>query len=146
MKYLVDANVLSEPTRRAPDASVLAWIHQHERQIVTSAVVVGELEHGILLLPAGRKRRELERWFRLGVGKLRILDFTARTAHAWAELLARLKKKGAAMPIKDSLIAASALEHDLSIATRNISDFRHAQVQLVNPWEHPGLNVSLEEK
>ena len=134
MKYVVDANVLSEPTKPVPDARVVAWLRRHEHEIAVNPIILGELEYGILLLPAGRRRARLEEWFSVGVERLRVLDFDTATAASWARLLARLKKKGRAMPIKDSLIAATALAHQLTVATRNTTDFRHAGVAVENPF------------
>ena len=135
LKYLVDANVLSEPTKPTPNASALAWLRRHERDLAVSPIILGELEYGILILPAGRRRSRLEQWFSAGVPRLHVLDFDTVTANAWANLLARLKRKGRAMPIKDSLIAATALAHKLTVATRNIADFRSARVAVENPFE-----------
>ena len=134
VKYVVDANLLSEPTRPAPDLRVVEWLRLHEPDIVVNPVILGELEYGILLLPAGRRRARLEKWFAQAVRLLRVLDIDASTAAAWARLLARLKRQGHAMPVKDSLIAATALAHGLGVATRNTQDFRHAGVRLVNPF------------
>ena len=134
MKYLVDANVLSEPTKPAPDPRVVNWLLAKERELAVNPIILGELEYGILLLPAGRRRNRLELWFSAGVQRLRILDFDAATASEWARLLARLKKKRYAMPIKDSLIAATALAHNLTVATRNVHDFRNAGVVMDNPF------------
>jgi predicted nucleic acid-binding protein len=134
VKYLVDANVLSEPTKPAPDAHVVAWLRRHERDLAVNPIILGELEYGILLLPAGKRRTRLEHWFTVGVPRLRVLDFDTASAAAWARLLARLKKKGRAMPIKDSLIAATALTHGLTVATRNVADFRAAGVSIENPF------------
>jgi hypothetical protein len=134
VKFLVDADVLSEPTRRAPNARAVDWLRANEAELATSPVVVGEIEYGILLLPAGRRRAHLQQWFAAGVRRVRALEFDAATASAWARLLVRLKRRGRAMPIKDSLIAASALVHGLAIVTRNTADYRHAGVALVNPF------------
>ncbi len=134
MKLLVDANVLSEPTKPAPDARVIAWLRQHERDLAVNPIILGELEYGILLLPASRRRTRLEQWFSSGIQRLRVLDFDTVTAAHWARLLARLKKKGHAMPVKDSLIAATALAHGLTVATRNAHDFRNAGVRVENPF------------
>jgi predicted nucleic acid-binding protein len=135
MKYLVDANVLSEVTRPEPCPAVVEWLRKHERDLTVTPIVLGEIEYGIGLTASSRKRKELELWFAEGMKRLRVIDLDAGTASVWAALLVRLKKKGRAMPVKDSLIAASALQHQLTIVTRNISDFQNAGVPLFNPFE-----------
>ncbi len=134
MKYLVDANVLSEPTRPAPDARAIEWLRAHEHDIAVDPIIVGEMRFGILLLPKGKKRAALEEWFAAGVQRLYCVPWEADTGLKWAELLARLRTSGKAMPVKDSLIAASALTHDLTIVTRNRSDFEKAKVRIVDPF------------
>ncbi len=135
MKYLVDANVLSEVTRPAPSSAVIGWLRTHEPDLVVTPIVLGEIEYGIGLTTSSIKRKALERWFEDGLQRLRVLDLDSSTASAWATLLVRLKKKGQAMPVKDSLIAASALQHHLTIVTRNIGDFRNVGVPLLNPFD-----------
>jgi predicted nucleic acid-binding protein len=135
VKYLVDANVLSEPTRPDPRASVVDWLRRHERALAVDPVILGEVRYGILLLPRGAKRKRLERWFDDGVLRLHCVAWEAATGMRWAELLARLREKGRPMPIKDSLIAATALTNRLTVATRNVSDFRSAGCQVVDPFE-----------
>ena len=134
MKYLVDANVLSEPTKPAPDPRVVEWLRAHESDIAVDPVILGELRFGILILLKGRKRSSLERWFDGGVGRLHCLPWDGDTGLKWAELLARLRTTGRAMPIKDSLIAATALVHGLAVATRNRADFAKAGVRVVDPF------------
>ncbi len=134
MKYLVDANVLSEPTKPTPDPRVVAWLRAHEPDIAVDPLILGELRFGILILPRGRKRTSLERWFDAGVGRLQCLPWDAETGLKWAELLAHLRAAGKAMPIKDSLIAATAVVHSLAVATRNRADFVNAGVRIVNPF------------
>jgi predicted nucleic acid-binding protein len=134
VKYLVDANVLSEPTRPDPRPAVVAWLRRHERAIAVDPVVLGEIRFGILLLPRGKRRARLERWFDEGVRKLQCLPWEAETGLRWAELLARLRGSGRAMPIKDSLIAATALAHRLVVVTRNVADFEKAGCGVVNPF------------
>lgn len=133
MKYLVDANVLSEPTKPTPDPLVIAWLREHQREIAVDPVILGELRFGILILPKGKKRAALERWFEAGAGRLHCLPWDADTGLKWAELLARLRTAGKAMPLKDSLIAATAIVHGLAVATRNRADFSKAEVPVVDP-------------
>ena len=134
MTYLIDANVLSEPTKPVPNPRVVEWLRDHEPDIAVDPIVLGELRFGILLLPKGKKRAALERWFDAGVGRLHCLPWDADTGLRWAALLARLRSTGRAMPIKDSMIAATALVHDLTLVTRNASDFRKAGVRVVDPF------------
>ena len=88
MKYLVDANVLSEPTKPAPDPHVIDWLRANEREIAVDPVILGELRFGILILPKGKKRTALERWFDSGMVRLHCLAWDADTGLQWAELLA----------------------------------------------------------
>lgn len=134
MKYLVDANVLSEPTKATPEPQVVEWLRRHEHDLVVDPIIVGELRLGILLLPKGRKRTNLERWFDAGVHRLQCVTWDGETGRRWAELLAQLRATGKAMPIKDSLIAATALTHELVIVTRNKTDFAKAGVRIVDPF------------
>ena len=134
MSYLVYANVLSEPTKPEPDARVVAWLKRYERDLVVDPVILGELRFGILLLRRSKRRARLESWFDQGVRRLHCLAWEASTGLRWAQLLADLRKRGRAMPIKDSLIAATALTHDVPLVTRNSSDFAHAKVRVIDPF------------
>lgn len=133
MKYLVDANVLSEPTKPSPDLRVLSWLRANEAELAVDPVILGELRFGILILPKGKKRTALERWFDAGAGRLHCLAWEAETGMKWAELLARLRRTGKAMPVKDSLIAATAITYGLAVATLNRADFAKAGVEVIDP-------------
>ena len=135
MKFLVDANVLSEATKPRPDEVVIEWLSRHGTEIAVNPIVLGELEYGILLLPSSKKRERLREWFAAGIKHLPVLELDAGTGRVWAVLLAELKRKGHAMPIKDSLVAATARQHGLTVATRNTRDFAHAGVKIVNPFD-----------
>jgi predicted nucleic acid-binding protein len=135
LKYLVDANVLSEATRPDPHAGVVEWLRRNERQIAVDPFVLGEIRFGILLLPRGRRRARLDQWFQEGIARIECLPWEAETGLRWAELLARLRAKGVSMPIKDSLIAATALVHQLTVATRNRRDFEKAGVPVEDPFD-----------
>lgn len=134
MKYLVDANVLSEPTRPVPNETAVDWLRRHERDIAIDPIILGEVRFGILRLAKGKKRNDLEVWFDLVVRRVRCLPWDARIGLRWAELLARLRATGRAMPIKDSLVAATAFSHSLIIATRDRTDFEKAGVRIVDPF------------
>jgi predicted nucleic acid-binding protein len=135
LAYLVDANILSEATKPSPSVPVVDWLRAHERDLVVDPIIIGEIRFGILLLPRGKRRALLERWFDGGVRRLHCLPWDRRTGLRWAELLADLRRSGRAMPIKDSLTAASALVHGLTVATRNVEDFTKARVEVFDPFE-----------
>jgi predicted nucleic acid-binding protein len=134
VRYLVDANVLSEPTRSDPDRRVVDWLRAHERDLVVDPVILGEVRFGILLLPRGAKRTRLEAWFSDGIAKLECLSWDAACGLRWAELLAELRSRGRAMTLKDSLIATTALVHELVLATRNGSHFEPAGIGVHDPF------------
>jgi len=134
VRYLVDANVLSEPTKPAPDPKVVDWLRRNERELAVDPIILGGGRFGIILLRKGKRRNSLERWFDAGVQRLHCLPWEAETGMRWAQLLVNLRAAGRAMPIKDSLIAATALVHGLIVVTRNRADFDKAGVRLVDPF------------
>lgn len=135
MKFLVDSNILSEATKPEPNQGVVKWLQANYKNLVFSPIVAGELEYGILKLEDGKKKSELNAWFRGGLKHLKKLNFDFATAGHWANLLSELRAAGHAMPIKDSLIAASALQHGLTIVTRNVKDFQYCGAPTLNPFE-----------
>lgn len=96
-----------------------------------------ELRRGALLLPAGIKRKALLRWIETGIKANfagRILPVDALVMERWAQLEATTAKTGRRLPLMDSLLAATALAHDLTLVTRNVADFKAAGVPLLDPW------------
>ena len=134
MIYLVDANILSEPTKPNPHPRVVERLKRHERDLAVDPIILGEIRFGILLLPPGARRRKLEKWLVLGIEKIRCLPFDAATGTRWAKLLADLRTARHAMPVKDSLIAATALTHNLTLATHNTPHFAHTGLNLTDPF------------
>jgi len=139
VSFLLDTNVVSEPTRPRPDARVLAWFAaQDDETLFLSALTLGELRRGILKLGPGRKRRGLLRWLETGIEPGfagRILGVDAPVARRWAEIQDRATRSGKALPAIDSLFAATALAHNLTLVTRNTADFAAAGVTLLDPWQ-----------
>jgi predicted nucleic acid-binding protein len=118
---------------------VVEWLRSNQRELAIDPFVLGEIRFGILLLPRGRRRTRLEAWFDDGARRLHCLPWDAATGMRWAQLLADLRASGRSMPIKDSLIAATALAHGLVVATRNRRDFEPSRVEIVDPFEgEPG--------
>jgi len=134
MRYLVDANVLSEPTKPAPNARVVLWLTDHESEMAVDSIILGELYVGVLTMPDGRKRARLEKWFEALAQTVQCLPWDAAVSRRWARLVSTLRHKGQAMPILDGMIAATALEHGLTVATRNIRDFKTAGVPVIDPF------------
>ena len=135
MIYLVDANVLSEPTKPTANPKVVAWLTANEARLVVDPIIIGELRMGILALPRGRKREKLEEWFETLVETIDCLPWDAAVGRRWAALVVDLRRKGLTVPLLDGMIAATALQHDLVVATRNIRDFQKTGVKTIDPFE-----------
>lgn len=138
MNDLLDTCVLSELVKSQPDASVLAWMAaRSESELFVSAITLAELHRGVLRLPESKRRTELSQWLaHLEQGfDDRVLPFTQRAAHLWAEITTQAEQQGKPMAAMDSIIAATALTHGLRLVTRNVRDFTHVGVPLLNPWQ-----------
>jgi toxin FitB len=106
----------------------------NEADVVVDPIVLGELRVGILALPRGRKRQKLEEWFEAVVEVIECVPWDAAVSARWAALVVDLKRKGTSIPLLDGMIAATALEHNLTIATRNTRDVKKTGVKTVNPF------------
>ena len=135
MIYLVDANVLSEPTKQRADTKVVTWLDTNESNLVVDSIIIGELRIGILAMPLGRKRDRLEQWYETVIETIDCISWDATISRRWAALVVELKRKGETVPLLDGMIAATALQHDLIVATRNARDFEKTGVKTFNPFE-----------
>jgi predicted nucleic acid-binding protein len=135
MSYLVDANVLCEATRPQAERQVLVWLEWHDAALHVSVITLGKIFKGICLLPAGSKQRRLKSWF-AGLESSfegRILPLDQPVMREWAVLYSRWQRSGRLLSSFDSLLAATASFHGLTVATRNRSDFP-PDLPLINPW------------
>jgi predicted nucleic acid-binding protein len=135
MKYLLDTNVVCEGTAKRPDARVLMWVEANAGDCFLSTVALGEIWKGIHRLPEGKRKRGLAAWAE-GIENdfaEQILDLDTTVMKAWGQLYAKHEARGFNMDVLDSLIAATALVHKLTVATRNVSDFP-SDVKTVDPW------------
>jgi len=138
--FLLDTNVPSELTRPKPDPRVEEWLDDaDDDQLFFSVVSLGEICKGLAVLPAASRRRaELQQWLD---GTLRpwfagrILPLTERIAERWGHLAGEGQLKGKPLKVADGMIAATALEHDLMLVTRNVKDFARLGARIFNPWE-----------
>jgi predicted nucleic acid-binding protein len=136
---LVDTNIPSEFTRQQPDLRVAGFIRKAgQKNLFLSVMTLGEICKGIDLLPASQKRTGLQDWLEFDVRSWfagRILPVTETIAERWGHLAAAAKKQGVTLAVVDGVIAATALEHDLTVVTRNVRDFTGLGVMVLNPWD-----------
>ena len=139
MKYLLDTCVISELINQYRNEKVLAWINnKDEDSLFISVLTLGEIRKGIAKLPDSKKKRILTDWVETDLKqrfKERTLDITEDIAGCWGNILGESEKKGRKLPVIDTLIAATAITENLTVATRNIKDIKDSGCKLVNPWE-----------
>lgn len=135
MSYLLDTNVLSELRRKTPDAAVLEWFARRTAStLYLSVLTFGELRKGIEGVPDAKRRMALTDWLETDLPAFfagRILPVDAQVADRWGRLLSAA---GRPLPAIDSLLAASAAQHGLSMVTRNSRDFADLGLDVINPW------------
>ena len=117
------------------EATVLAWIEAHAHECFLSSVSLGEIWKGLHRLPEGKRKRGLVRWADGLESDFteQILGLDTMTLKSWGKLYAEHEAIGFNMDVMDSLIAATALVHQLTVVTRNTADFP-ADVKIFNPW------------
>lgn len=138
MSYLIDTNVISELVRPKPDVAVLEWFASTpDDALFLSVLTLGEIRKGVERLSSAediQRREKLRLWLEHDLRDWfgpRILPIGPDVADHWGRLLARA---GRPVPAIDSLLAATALHHDLRLVTRNIKDFDYQGLEVINPW------------
>ena len=138
MSYLLDTNVVSETERKQPDSHVLKWLDRVDSgNVYLSVLTIGEIKKGFSKLVSGKRKAHIQNWLedvRKHFGG-RILPLTEQTFLVWGKMMAEFEQKGIVRPALDSLLEATALEHDLILVTRNVRNFQHSSVTILNPWE-----------
>lgn len=135
MSYLLDTNVVSEVTRRRPQARVLAWLHAAPAAALHLSVLsLGEIRQGVEKLESGARKERLRLWLEHDLPAWfedRLLPVDATVADRWGRLLG---EAGRSLPAVDSLLAATALVHGLRLVTHNAGDFVFPGLEVVDPW------------
>jgi predicted nucleic acid-binding protein len=135
---VLDTNVISEIFRPQPDARVVAWLVSLTGDVAITAVTLAELLAGVRRLPDGRRKTELstriEAAIELYRGGRAVLPFDEAAAARYADVLAVRESVGLPISTADAQIASICLAHDATCATRNVKDFAHTGVDLVDPW------------
>lgn len=138
MKCLLDTCVISELVTKSPDPDVVEFVDSLEPDnVFLSAITVGEIIKGIEKLPSSKRKQELHAWLQEDLlirFDNKIISLDIRVLIEWGKLTARVETAGKPMPAIDSLIAATVLTHELTLITRNVSDFEAAGIEIVNPW------------
>lgn len=139
MKSLLDTCLISELVKPDPSIAVLDWLQaQDECDLYLSVLTLGELAKGIEKLPDSRRRRDLREWLDRELKPRfhgRWLPIDLRVAALWGSLLAQAERSGRPLPAIDALLAATAINSDLTLVTRNVADFASTGVALHNPWK-----------
>ncbi len=137
--FLLDTNVISEATRQRPDANVMAWLAAtDEDRLYLSVATLAEISRGIEAAAVGKKQRRLGAWLTDELMPRfdgRILPVDSATGLLWGGVTARANKAGHDIEAIDALLAATAERHNLTLATRNVTDFTVLKLPLLNPWD-----------
>ena len=138
MSWLLDTCVVSELVRPRPKASVINWVRKREEgELFLSVITIGELEKGIAKLPDSPKRVTLAQWVRRELAdrfRDRLLVIDSGIAACWGAMVGASEARGEPLPVIDSLIAATSLQHDLTVVTRNPVDLERCGARCFNPW------------
>jgi predicted nucleic acid-binding protein len=124
MRYLLDTNLLCKETQ----PRVRNWIVQHQLQIAIASMTVAEIAQGIEALPRGRRRTRLEMFLNDMLEDYPVLPFDTAAALAWGNYVVKAERP---LPVRDSIIAATALANNLEVVTENTNDF--IGVETINP-------------
>ena len=137
--FLLDTNIISELVKPKPEANVTEWVENTDESLLyLSVLTLGEIRRGIAALPQSRRRATLEAWLDKNLrarfeGRILVID--QEVADRWGLLTAAARNMGIVLPVIDGLLAATALEHNLTLVTRDTGQIPSMGVAVFNPWE-----------
>lgn len=138
MSWLLDTCVVSELVKPRPKAGVIEWVQQRdEEELFLSVITIGELEKGIAKLRDAARRSVLERWVRVDLVERfrgRLLPIDSAGASRWGAVVGAAEARGEPLPVIDGLIAATGLQHDFTVVTRNVADLARFGARCFDPW------------
>jgi toxin FitB len=137
--FLLDTNCISEAVSAKPSPNVESWVRAvDQRSLYLSVLTLGEIRKGIAGLIQGRRRALLENWLEIDLQTRfsgRILPVDAAVADRWGVLEAEARRRGKPLSTIDALLAATAVQYNLTMVTRNVGDFSGLPVSVLNPWQ-----------
>jgi predicted nucleic acid-binding protein len=137
--FLLDTNCISELVRPKPEPRVMEWMEAADEALLyLSVLTVGEIRKGLAGLPQGKRRTHMEAWLAVELQARfagRIVPINEAIADRWGLIAAEAKRRGKALSVIDGLLAATALHHNLTVVSRNTSDFANTPAAVLNPWE-----------
>ncbi|OQX01618.1 MAG: VapC toxin family PIN domain ribonuclease [Desulfobacteraceae bacterium IS3] len=140
MRYLLDTCLISELSKSVPNQKVIEWLKKiSSDSLFLSVITIGEIRKGLSKLQSSEKKERLTDWLDtlLKLYRKRILSIDLRIAEKWGLLQGNAEKIGKPMSSVDSLLAATAIVNNLTLVTRNESDFEVGEVPIINPWKLP---------
>ena len=138
--FLLDTNIISELVKPKPEANVTEWVENTDESLLyLSVLTLGEIRRVIAALPQSRRRATLEAWLDKDlrarfVGRILVIDH--EVADRWGLLSAAARNSGIALPVIDGLLAATALEHNLTLVTRDTGQIPTMGVAVFDPWQN----------
>ncbi len=139
---LLDTNIVSEVMRALPAETVLEWLNEQESStLYVSTITIGEIAYGLRVLPDGKRRSGLNEKFERFIAQgfmQRVLSYDEPSARLYGEVMGGRKDLGRPMSVPDGQIAAIARHNHMAVATRNVADFEHCGIDVINPFEVAG--------
>lgn len=136
--FLLDTNVISELIKPKPEPKVTVWIDGTDEELLfLSVLTLGEIRKGVVLLPRSARRTALESWLNKELPLRfsdRILSVDQEVADRWGQLSGMTGARGVQVSVIDGLLAATAVQHNLTLVTRDTRDVAATGVPLFNPW------------